>query len=218
MSFFSRGIHGRNNMGRGNWNRGPRRPRFLIHFDAYPQELNHLFQVGFFNWIGQGVVQPRLERPPCQPQHVLGILFLPHISLQLEVPENDEGQEIVHPAISQHRGWPNLSLPTPPPSVNPIIQISSAHSPVQSSHTSKRIKIEAHHAHDKGKFVVAPSSPSSDSAKSVSSHMHLRDDCSHVISDIKPKGSTHPKANSDKSKGDNNNKGKIASQSGKYGF
>jgi hypothetical protein len=89
---------------------------------------------------------------------------------------------------------------------------------VQSSHARKRLKTESHHAHDKGKVVAAPSSPSSDSAKSVSSRMHLRDDCSHVISEIKPKGSTHPKANSEKSKGDNNNKGKIASQSGKYGF
>jgi hypothetical protein len=48
--------------------------------------------------------------------------------------------------------------------------------------------------------------------------MHLRDDCSHVISEIKPQVSTQPKANSGKSKGDNNNKGKNASQSGKYGF
>jgi hypothetical protein len=72
--------------------------------------------------------------------------------------------------------------------------------------------------HDKGKVVVSPSSPSSDSAKSISSRMHLRDECSHVISEIKPKGSTQPKANSKNSKGDNNNKGKIASQSGKYGF
>jgi hypothetical protein len=72
--------------------------------------------------------------------------------------------------------------------------------------------------HDKGKVFVAPSSPSTNSTKSISSRMHLRDDCSHVISEIKPKGSTQPKANSEKSKGDNNNKGKIASQSGKYGF
>jgi hypothetical protein len=35
---------------------------------------------------------------------------------------------------------------------------------------------------------------------------------------IKPKGSTQPKDNSEKLKGDINNKGKIASQSGKYGF
>jgi hypothetical protein len=111
-----------------------------------------------------------------------------------------------------------LSLPAPPPLVNPIVQVSPAHSPVQSSHTSKRLKTEAHHAHDKGKVVASPSSPSSDSAKSVSSHMHLRDDFSHVISEIRPKGSTQPKANSEKSKGDNSNKGKIASQSGKYGF
>jgi hypothetical protein len=72
--------------------------------------------------------------------------------------------------------------------------------------------------HDKGKVVASPSSPSSDSAKYVSSCMHLRDDCSHVISDINPKGSTQPKVNSGRSKGDNNNKGEISSQSGKYGF
>jgi hypothetical protein len=40
---------------------------FSIHFDADPQELNHLFQARFFNLIGQGVVQPRPERPPFQP-------------------------------------------------------------------------------------------------------------------------------------------------------
>jgi hypothetical protein len=80
------------------------------------------------------------------------------------------------------------------------------------------LKTEAHHALDKGKAIVAPSSPSNGSDKSVSSQMHLRDDCSHVISKIRPKGSAQPKENSGKSKGDNNNQGKIASQSGKYGF
>jgi hypothetical protein len=48
--------------------------------------------------------------------------------------------------------------------------------------------------------------------------MHLRDDFSHVINEIRPKGSTQPKENYEISKGDKNNKGKIASQSGKYGF
>jgi hypothetical protein len=72
--------------------------------------------------------------------------------------------------------------------------------------------------HDKEKVVSTPSSLSSDSSKFVSYLMHLRDELSHVISENKPKGSTQPKANSEKSKGDNNNKGKIASQSGKYGF
>jgi hypothetical protein len=52
MIFFSRGIHARGNRGRVNWNRGPRRPRFSIHFDADLQELEQLFQDGFFNWIG----------------------------------------------------------------------------------------------------------------------------------------------------------------------
>ena len=54
--------------------------------------------------------------------------------------------------------------------------------------------------------------------KSVSSRMHLRDDFSHVINEIKPKGSAQPKANSGKSRGDNNNQGRVASQTGKSGF
>jgi hypothetical protein len=84
--------------------------------------------------------------------------------------------------------------------------------------SSKRLKTEAHHAPDKGKTTTAPSSPSNDSDKSVSSHMHLRDNCSHVISEIRPKGSAHPKAISERSKGYSSNKGNIASQTGKYGF
>jgi hypothetical protein len=82
---------------------------------------------------------------------------------------------------------------------------------VKSSHASKRLKTEAHHAIDKGKVTAAPSSPSNDSDKSVSSWMHLRDDFSHVINEIKPKGSAQPKANSRKSRGDNNNQGRVSS-------
>jgi hypothetical protein len=77
--------------------------------------------------------------------------------------------------------------------------------------SSKRLKIEVRHAPDKGKATTAPSSPSNDFDKSVSSHMHLRDDFSHVINKIRPKGSTQPKAILERSKGDRNNKGKIAS-------
>jgi hypothetical protein len=80
------------------------------------------------------------------------------------------------------------------------------------------LKTKAHHASDKGKAIATPSSLSNGFDKSVSSRMHLRDDCSHVINEIRPKGSTQPKENSERSKGDNINKGKIASQSGKYGF
>jgi hypothetical protein len=82
----------------------------------------------------------------------------------------------------------------------------------------KRLKTESHHASGKGKFVTTPFSPSDDSRKSVSSRMHLRDDCSHVISEINPKGSSHLKAFSGKSGGDNSNQGKVASPTGKYGF
>jgi hypothetical protein len=129
MRFFSRGSHDQGNRGRGNWNRGPRRLRFSIHFDADSQELGQLFQGRFFNWIGQGVVQPRPERPPFQAQQVLGIPVPPHVSLQPEVPENDGWQEIVHQIISQQLGWPNLSLPSPPP-INQIVQAALFHSPI----------------------------------------------------------------------------------------
>jgi hypothetical protein len=66
MRFFSRGSHVRGNQGIGNWNKGPRRPKLSIQFDADSQKLGYLFQARFFNWIGQGVVQPRPERPPFQ--------------------------------------------------------------------------------------------------------------------------------------------------------
>jgi hypothetical protein len=89
---------------------------------------------------------------------------------------------------------------------------------MKSSYASKILKNEAHHALDKGKFIVAPSSPSNGSDKSVSFWIHLRDDCSHVISEIRPKGSALLKENSGKSRGDNNNQGRVSSQIGKYGF
>jgi hypothetical protein len=110
-----------------------------------------------------------------------------------------------------------LSLLAPPP-INQIVQDAPIHSLVQSSHARKRLNIKAHHVVDKGKFIVSPSSPSNDFDKSVSSHMHLRDDFSHVINEIMPKGSTQPKENLERSKGDRNNKENIASQSDKYGF
>jgi hypothetical protein len=73
------------------------------------------------------------------------------------------------------------------------------------------LKTEAHHALDKGKANAAPFSTFNGFEKSMSSRMHLRDDCSHMINEIRPKGSTQPKENLGKSKGDKNNQGKIAS-------
>jgi hypothetical protein len=67
MKFFSRGNNGRNNKGMGNWNRGPRRPRFSIHVDVDPQELNKLFQDGLFNWIGHGIVHSQPKIPSFHP-------------------------------------------------------------------------------------------------------------------------------------------------------
>jgi hypothetical protein len=133
-----------------------------------------------------------------------------NVSLQPKVPENDGWQEIVHPTVSQHRGWPNLTLPAPP-TFNPIVQDAPNHSPVQSFYTSKILNTEAHYAFDKGKSIATPSSPSNDSDKSVSSWMHLRDNCSHVISEINPKEFAQPKDNSRKLRGDNINQGRFAS-------
>jgi hypothetical protein len=110
-----------------------------------------------------------------------------------------------------------LVFPAPPP-LNPIVQPAPNHFPVKSSHASKGLKTDAHHALDKGKSIAAPSSPSNDFDKSVSSRMHLGDNCSHVINEIRPKGSAQPKENLGKSRGDNNNQGRIPSQTEKYGF
>jgi hypothetical protein len=153
--------------------------------------LNQLFQDGLFNWIGHGIVHPRPERSPFQLQNIPGILVPPHVSLQPEVPTNDGWKEIVNLTISHHRGWPNMSFPLPPP-VNPNVHISRDDSPFQSSHASKRLKTNVPHVQDKGKAVASPSSPSDDSSKSVSSRKHLKDECSHVISEIQPQGSNQP--------------------------
>jgi hypothetical protein len=94
MSFFSKGSHdigrvrGRNTF----WQIGNKRPRLSIHFDVDPQELNQLFQVGFYNLVGQGVFQPhpKPERPPYQPRPSLSnVHFLAHVSPQPKVPIND---------------------------------------------------------------------------------------------------------------------------------
>jgi hypothetical protein len=70
--------------------------------------------------------------------------------------------------------------------------------------------------------VANPSKSSKDSSESVSSHLHLKDDCSHVISAIHPQGSHQLKAVAqDKSemgsKGGSSEKRKNVSHN-KYGF
>jgi hypothetical protein len=70
---------------------------------------------------------------------------------------------------------------------------------------------------DKGKGISTHSSSSTDSTKSFSSHLHLKDDCSHVISAVQPQGSNQSKAAIENSKGDNSEKRPNASHS-KYGF
>jgi hypothetical protein len=140
------------------------------------------------------------------------------VSLQLEVLANENWQEIVNQLVSHHHGWPTMSFPLPPP-INTNFQISHAISPVQCLHTSKRLKNDIPQlVQDKGKTTASPSSPSIDSSKYVSSRLHLKEECSDVINEIQPRGSNQPRATLEKSKGNNRENRKIASQSGKYGF
>jgi hypothetical protein len=88
-----------------------------------------------------------------------------------------------------------------------------------SPHTSKRLKNDIPQpVQDKGKAMVSPCSPSTESSNSVSSCLHLKYDCSHVINEIQPQGSNQPRATQEKSVGDNSEKRKYALQSNKYGF
>jgi hypothetical protein len=187
------------NRGRGNnWQRGNRRPRFSIHFDVDPQELNHLFQYWVFNLVGQGILQPRPERPPFQPhQNSSSIRVPPHVSMQPKPPANDVCQEIIHQPVEHHNGWPTVSFPfpPPPPPFNTNAQVDCIASPTQSSHASKRLKTTMPEPNIvKGKKVAKSPNSFENSSESVSSHLHLKDIFSHVIIEIHPQGSNQPKA------------------------
>jgi hypothetical protein len=117
--------------------------------------------------------------------------------MQLEPSTNDGWQEIVRQPVAHHHGWPNVSLPLPSPllPINPNSQVDRDASPVHSSHSSKRLKNDVPKLElDKGKAVVTPSNSSKDSSESVSSHLHLKDDCSHIISAVHPQGTHQLKA------------------------
>jgi hypothetical protein len=172
-------------------------------------------------------LQPRPERPPFQPhQNFSGVCVPPHVSMHPEPPINDGWQEVVHQPIVHHHGWPttSLSFPPPPPSLNQNAKIDHVVSPVQSSHASKRLKTAIPEPEmDKGKRVANPSKSSKDSSESVTSHVHHKDSCSHVISEVHPQGSNQLKAIAqDKSvegskEAGNSEKRQTASHS-KYGF
>jgi hypothetical protein len=140
--------------------------------------------------------------------------------MQPEPLTNDNWKKIVNHPASHQRGWPTFSFPLPPPPpINLNAQISHVVSPVQSSHDGKRLKIDVSQpVLDNRKVVASPSSPSTKSSKSVSSRLHIKYDCSHVINAIHPRGSNQARATPEKSRGDNNEKRKYASHNNKYGF
>jgi hypothetical protein len=130
--------------------------------------------------------------------------------MQPEPPANDGWQEIVHQPVAHHNGWPTLSLPLPPPPppFNPNAQVDRIVSPAQSSHASKRLKTTMLEPEiDKGKEVANSPNSSENSSESVSSHLHLKDNFSHVISEIHPQGSNQLKA----TEGQNKKKSKESS-------
>jgi hypothetical protein len=86
------------------------------------------------------------------------------------------------------------------------------------SYSNKMMKTEAYYASVKEKAATAPSAFSDNSGKSVSSHLHWKDNFSHMINKMTLKDSTQPKEGSKGLKDDSINKGKIASQTKKYGF
>jgi hypothetical protein len=86
------------------------------------------------------------------------------------------------------------------------------------SYSNKSLKTEAHYAHVKEKSTTTPSASSNNYDKSMSCNMHWKDDFSHMINKMRLKDSTHCKAGSKGLKYNSNNKGKIASETGKYEF
>jgi hypothetical protein len=86
------------------------------------------------------------------------------------------------------------------------------------SYSNKRLKTEAYYASVKEKAATAPSASSDNSGKSVSSHLHWKDDFSHMINKMRFKYSTQPKTVSEGLKYDSISKGKIASQTGNMAF
>ena len=86
------------------------------------------------------------------------------------------------------------------------------------SYSNKRLKTEAYYASVKERATTAPPASLDNSGKFVSSHLHWKDVCSHMINKMRLEDSTQPKAGSKGLKYDSINKGKIASQTGKYGF
>jgi len=85
-------------------------------------------------------------------------------------------------------------LPPPPPLFNPNAQSDRVPSLVYSYHARKILKTTIPEPKlDKGKWVANPSKYSKDCSESMSSHIHLKDSCSHVISKIHPQGSNQLK-------------------------
>jgi hypothetical protein len=106
---------------------------FSIHFDVDRHKLNQLFQVGFFNLVFHGILQPQPEGPPFQTHHNFSsVRVSPHISMHPEPPANDGWKDIVHQPASHHHGWPTASLALPPSPwpKNPNPQVDHVVSPV----------------------------------------------------------------------------------------
>jgi hypothetical protein len=117
--------------------------------------------------------------------------------MQPEPPAKYGWKEIIHHPVAHHNGWPTIlfPLPPPPPPFNPNSQGDHIVSHFQSSHARKKLKTAMPEPElDKGKKVANSPNSSENSFESISSHLHIKDNFSHVISEIHPQGSNQPKA------------------------
>jgi hypothetical protein len=142
--------------------------------------------------------------------------------MQLEPHANDGWQEIVHQPVA-HRPTLSLPLPHPPLPFIPNVQADRVVLLVQSSHASKRLKPAILEPKlDKGKEVANPSKSSKDSYESISSHLHLKHDFCHVISEIHPQGSNQLKVvaqdKSEKGSRESSSEKRKNASHNKYGY
>jgi hypothetical protein len=67
MSVFNRGNNGRVNRGRGNWNMGPRMPRFSIHLMYTRKSWDTYFKMDFLTRLGKEWSKIGQEGLPSKP-------------------------------------------------------------------------------------------------------------------------------------------------------
>jgi hypothetical protein len=144
-----------------------------------------MFQAGLFNWIGHGIVTLDHKDPLSSLLRTyLAFSFLHMCPCSQKSPQMMDGKRLSNHLSLSWLAHYVIAVSTTCQSQCPYFPCCFASS---ISHASKRLKTDIPQlVQDKGKTTASPSSPSYDSSKSVSSCMHLKDHCSHVINEIQP--------------------------------